>query len=163
MDEAVLQEVFEELFQSLETGETQSAAILQFLKAEGIANDENLAPYFEQASKASSVRWVATRARINRLLSAVTKPTEKSADHKSPETSEQQPAHSESDPVQSADSERPSGNSKETAQGTSAKDQSANDPETLEKDSSPSAETKVPPEENKSQTQGKLTTQPEAA
>jgi uncharacterized protein YcaQ len=83
MDEALLQEIFEELFQSFETAETQSAAVLQFLKAKGIANEEDLAPYFEQASKASSVRWVATRARINRLLSAATKPPEKSDDNKS--------------------------------------------------------------------------------
>ena len=56
MDEALLQEIFEQLFQSLETAETQSAALLQFLKAKGIAKDEDLAPYFEQASKASSVK-----------------------------------------------------------------------------------------------------------
>ena len=158
MDEAVLQEVFEELFQSLETAETQSDAILQFLKAKGIANEEDFEPYFEQASKASSVRWVATRARINRLLSAVTKSKEKS-----PESSEQQPTHSESEPAQSADSEHTPGNSKESAPGRDAKNESADDQITPDKDSGATAETKGPFEENKTRTQGKPKTQPEAA
>ena len=158
MDEALLQEIFEQLFQSLETAETQSAALLQFLKAKGIAKDEDLAPYFEQASKASSVRWVATRARINRLLSAVTKSKEKS-----PESSEQQPAHSESEPVQSADSERTPGNSKESSPGRDAKNESANNQVIPDKDSGATAETKSPFEENETQTQGKPKTQPEAA
>lgn len=154
MDEATLQEVFEELFQSLEDAETQSAAILQFLKAKGFANDEDLAPYFEHASKASSVRWVATRARINRLLTAATKSTEGSDNNKGHEATPQQP-------TESAESSGSPSNTKEAPQGTSAKDQSANDQETSEKDSAPSAETKGRPEEN--ETREKSRSQPEAA
>ncbi|MGA8762225.1 MAG: hypothetical protein WB562_04970 [Candidatus Sulfotelmatobacter sp.] len=80
MDEKILLPVFDELFQFLETAETQSAAILQFLKATGIVTEEDLAPHLEQASKASSVRGVAARARINRLLSAAAKSPEKVAE-----------------------------------------------------------------------------------
>ena len=155
MDEALLQEVFNELFQSLETAEIQSAAVFQFLKAKGIAREEDLAPYFEQASKASSLRWVATRARINRLLSAATKPAENS-DNKGHEVAAQQPA-------ESANSSGTPVNSKEAPQVTSAKDQSANEHETLDKNSAPSAETKGASEENEIKTQGKSTTRPEAA
>jgi hypothetical protein len=49
--------------------DTKCAAILQFLKDKGIANEDELAPYFEQAGNASSVRWRVTRVRINHLLS----------------------------------------------------------------------------------------------
>lgn len=80
MDEKILLQVFDEFFQFLETAETQTAAILQLLKAKGIATEEDLAPHIEQASKASSVRGVAARARINRLLSAAAKSPEKVAE-----------------------------------------------------------------------------------
>ena len=69
MDDKLLQQVFEELLPSLEALDTKCAAILQFLKNKGIATDDELAPYFEQAGNASSVRWRAARVRINHLLS----------------------------------------------------------------------------------------------
>ncbi len=68
MDEKLAQQILNELFEPIEAVETQSAAILHFLKAKGLATDKELAPYFEQASKATSVRWVAERARIHHLL-----------------------------------------------------------------------------------------------
>ena len=47
MDFNVAEQVLEELLPSLEALETQSAAILQFLKDRGLVTDEQLAPYLE--------------------------------------------------------------------------------------------------------------------
>jgi hypothetical protein len=82
MDEDLAHQILDELFEHLEDVETQSAAILHFLKAKGIATDEQLSPYFEEASKATSVKWVAERARINYLLAAATRLPDKAAEKK---------------------------------------------------------------------------------
>ena len=84
MYENIAQKLLHELFTSLEALDTQNAAILSFLKAKGIANDEELAPHFEQAGNASSVRWRAARVRMDHLLSAAMKSAEQDAKAKSP-------------------------------------------------------------------------------
>jgi len=48
MDSDLIDELLKELFGTFESTETQSAAILQFLKDKGIATDEKLCPYLEQ-------------------------------------------------------------------------------------------------------------------
>lgn len=73
INEDIAREILEQLFSSLEALETQSAAVLQFLKDKGIASDDELAVHFEQAGKASSVRWRAARVRIDHLLSSAIK------------------------------------------------------------------------------------------
>ncbi len=70
MDEQIVQEIVDEFFSSLEPLDTQSAALVQFLKAKGIASDEELAPFLEQAGNASNVRWLAARVRIKSLISS---------------------------------------------------------------------------------------------
>ena len=68
-----IKEILDELFSLLETLETQSLALTQFLKDQGIATDEKLAPYLDRAGNASSVKWRAARARMQYLLSPVAK------------------------------------------------------------------------------------------
>jgi len=76
MDSDIADELLNELFSTFETIDTQSGAILQFLKDKGMATDEQLAPYIEQAGNASNVRWRAARIRINSLLASAAKKTE---------------------------------------------------------------------------------------
>jgi hypothetical protein len=76
MNEDIAQEILHELFSSLEALETQITGVVQFLKDKGSANEENLAPYLEQAGNASNVRWRAARVRIDYLLSSAMKNAE---------------------------------------------------------------------------------------
>jgi hypothetical protein len=71
-----IKEILDELFSLLESLETQTLALTQFLKDQGIATDKKLAPYLDQAGNASSVKWRAARARMHYLLSPVAKKTE---------------------------------------------------------------------------------------
>src|SRR5258708_14111537 len=70
-----LKEILGELFALLEAQETHSVAVLQFLKDQGIATDEKLAPYLEQAGRASNVKWLAARRRMEYLLTPIAKKT----------------------------------------------------------------------------------------
>jgi hypothetical protein len=70
-----LKEILSELFSLLEAQETHSAAVLQFLRDQGIATDEKLAPYLEQAGKASNIKWLAARRRMEFLLTPIQKET----------------------------------------------------------------------------------------
>ena len=70
-----IKEILEELFSLLESLETQSLALTQFLKDQGIATDEKLVPYLDRTGNASSVKWRAARARMQYLLSPIPKGT----------------------------------------------------------------------------------------
>jgi hypothetical protein len=87
MDESAVNEILDELVSSLEPLEAQSTAILHFLKAKGIATDEDLAPFLEQARNASDVRWRAFRLRTAALISSAMK-----APEKEPQRQKEQPA-----------------------------------------------------------------------
>lgn len=76
MDSKIAEQILDELAPTFERIESESAAIRQFLKDKGIATDEQLAPYLEQASAASSVRWRALRVRMGRLFSMAEKSDE---------------------------------------------------------------------------------------
>jgi hypothetical protein len=80
MDEEIVHQIVAEVLASLEPLDTQSTAILQFLKAKGLASDEDLAPFLEQAGNASNVKWRALRVRTDALISSAIKPPEKQAE-----------------------------------------------------------------------------------
>jgi hypothetical protein len=88
MDEEILQQIFDELLSSFEPLETQTAALVQFLKAKGIATDEELAPFLEQAGNASNVRWRAARVRIRSLISSAMKAAESGSAKSAPKMPE---------------------------------------------------------------------------
>jgi hypothetical protein len=76
MDQEQIQQILDELLSSFEPLETQSAALLQFLKAKGLATDKELAPFLEQAGNTASVRWRAVKVRTAALIASAMKPTE---------------------------------------------------------------------------------------
>ena len=82
MDEEIVKQILDELFSSFEDSETQSAALLLFLKDQGIATEEKLAPYFKQAANTSEVRWRAARVRMGALLASALKTAEPAAEKK---------------------------------------------------------------------------------
>src|SRR6266481_7944401 len=116
MDDKIAQLILDELFSSLETLETQTAAILQFLKEKGGASEEQLAPYLQQAGRASSIKRRAARVRIDYLLSGITNPPKKAA--------EQDGAKGEKKSREPA--EKPEGKTQEQAQERDGQEQSAN-------------------------------------
>ncbi len=63
------EDALNELLPYFEAIDTRNAAIVQLLKDKGIASDQQLAPYLEQAAKASNVKWLAARLRMGRLFS----------------------------------------------------------------------------------------------
>jgi hypothetical protein len=71
-----IKEVLGELFTLLEVSEARSDAILNLLKAQGLASDEKFAPHLEQAGNASSVKWRAARKRMEYLLSPIERQTD---------------------------------------------------------------------------------------
>ena len=98
MEEELVQQILDELLSTFEPLDTQTAALLQFLKAKGIATDEELKPFLEQAGNASNVRWLATRVRLRSLISSAMKPTEQPTEKSekpsataSPETADKRP------------------------------------------------------------------------
>ncbi len=80
MNEEIVQQILAELLSALEPLETQSEALAQFLKAKGIATDEELAPFLEQAGNRSNIRWRAVRVRTAALISSAMKPAEQSVE-----------------------------------------------------------------------------------
>jgi len=73
MDSVIIDEILEELSSTLQKVESQSAAVLELIKDKGIVREEELAPYLERASAASSVRSRAMRVRLAALLAGLDK------------------------------------------------------------------------------------------
>jgi len=142
MNDKLLQQVFEELLPSLEALDTKCAAILQFLKTKGIASDDELVPYLEQAGNASSVRWRAARVRINHLLS--TPPSEEKHKEKSPgETSEKSsepPASKKSTEAEGKKPEKDEGEGQKTTDNAQTESVSSREPKKEIQTDGPSSE-----------------------
>jgi hypothetical protein len=84
MNEEFAKEILQDLISSLEALETQTAAILQYLNDKEPADKEALASCLERAGQASSIRWRAARARIDRLLSSAMKSVEEEVGKEAP-------------------------------------------------------------------------------
>jgi hypothetical protein len=123
-----IKEILDELFSLLETLETQSLALTQFLKDQGIATDEKLAPYLDRAGNASSVKWRAARARMHYLLSPVAKKSDDQEKDKNKES--EKPAEKQSAPEeeQKSGAEKPSTEKPPTAQNKPENSDAAKDP-----------------------------------
>jgi hypothetical protein len=108
MNEKIVREILHELFSSLESLDTQSTAILQFLKDKGIGSEEDLAPYLEQAGNASSVRWLGVRVRIEYLLSTAMQAAEREASKESakPQEGREEPKDKTTETSRSKETEK---------------------------------------------------------
>ena len=131
MDPKITDEILNDLIPSLEALETRTAAVLEFLKKEGIASDEKLAPYLEQAGSASNVRWLAVRVRMERLFASVEKQSEdKEADKQQAiaETKSTEPAKTTLAETQSEEKSQSTGQEKSAENGDRAKQRIRNEP-----------------------------------
>jgi len=134
-----IKEILDELFSLLETLETQSLALMQFLKDQGIATDEKLAPYLDRAGNASSVKWRAARARMQYLLSPVAKKSDDQEKDKNKESEKPTEKRSAPEERQKSGAEKPTTEKPPTAQNKpenshAAKDRAQNKNENAGKD-----------------------------
>jgi hypothetical protein len=93
MKSEAVKEVLNTLFSHLEKLETQTEGLTQFLKEKKKVTDAQLAPYLEQAGKASNVRWRAARVRIEYLIDGAEREEEKAREserEKKPEIAAQE-------------------------------------------------------------------------
>src|SRR5438874_7816183 len=79
MNSEIADEILEELSSTLQRLDTQSAALLEFVRDKSIAKDDELAPYLERAAAASAVRWRATRVRMAHLFASAEKTEQQAA------------------------------------------------------------------------------------
>jgi len=102
MDTNPAEELLDELFDSLERLETQTTAILQFLKSKSKLTEKQLAPYLEEAERSSNVKWRAARLRVGSLMSSAIRSAEESLDRKF----EQKPEKQEAAPRKAVDKDK---------------------------------------------------------
>jgi hypothetical protein len=131
-----IKEILDELFSLLETLETQSLALTQFLKDQGMATDEKLAPYLDRAGNASSVKWRAARARMQYLLSPVAKKTDDEVKDKNKESEQPQ---AEKQATEKQPTEKPSTEQNKTASPDATKDTTQNTGVNTSKNPKPAA------------------------
>jgi hypothetical protein len=92
MNQELIQQIVDEILSSFEPLEAQSTAVMQFLKAKGVATDAELAPFLEQAANTANVRWRAVRVRAAALIANALKDEEsKSAEKENKPAESPQP------------------------------------------------------------------------
>src|ERR1700680_3389325 len=128
-----IKEILDELFSLLETLETQSLALTQFLKDQGIATEEKLAPYLDRAGNTSSVKWRAARARMQYLLSPVKKENDKEKD----KNKESEKPQAEKQPNEKQSTEKPSTEQNKPGSSDATKDTAQNKNANAGKDQKP--------------------------
>jgi len=109
-----IKEILDELFSLLESLEAQSLALTQFLKDQGIATDKKLAPYLDRAGNASSVKWRAARARMQYLLSPVTKKSDDQEKDKSKDKNKDKNKEPETPPAEKSSTDKQSADKQPT-------------------------------------------------
>jgi len=121
MDNTPIKQIFEELYFLLEGLEAKHIAILRFLRDEGVAPEEKLATYLEEASNASSVKWRAARVRMEHLFAPpprqatdeVSKPEKAESQETKPQKSEPAPAQAANPAVSKTESKGSEGPSRD--------------------------------------------------
>ena len=121
-----LKEILDELFSLLESLETQSLALTQFLKDEGIATDEKLVPYLDRAGNASSVKWRAARARMQYLLSPVPKQSGDKEDKEKHQNKESEKSSKEKPQTEKPPTDKPSKEQNKAESSDAPKDSARN-------------------------------------
>lgn len=97
MNVDLAQELLNELGSSLKSLETEHAALLQFLKDNGVLTDDQFAPYLAQAGTASSVRWRVAHIRLESLFSSERQKEEKLREDEKHQAGSEQAASRESE------------------------------------------------------------------
>jgi hypothetical protein len=152
MEESIFNEVLDELFSALQSLETQTRALTQFLKDQNIVPADDFAPYLHQAGEASSIRWRAERIRINSLLTSAFKKVDESiatrldkagqGQSTTPEKqADRRPEANKSPDSKSEGSKNESLKNSDLKSDVKNKDQNQNDPSTRE---APAQETQRP-------------------
>jgi chemotaxis protein histidine kinase CheA len=141
-----IKEILDELFSLLESLETQSLALTQFLKDQGIATDEKLAPYLDRAGNTSSVKWRAARARMQYLLSPVAKKTDDGTKDKNKEPEKPQ---AEKQATEKQPTEKPSTEQNKPASPDATKDTAQNTGVNTSKNPKPAAPKPAAKEDDK--------------
>jgi hypothetical protein len=122
-----LKDILNELFSLLESLETQSLALTQLLKDQGIATDEKLAPYLDRAENTSSVKWRAARARMQYLLSPAPKQSsEKEKDKESEKSASPEKPLEEKPSIEKTAKQKPPTHEKKPDSSEGAKDAAPN-------------------------------------
>jgi hypothetical protein len=135
-----LKEILDELFSLLESLETQSLALTQFLKDEGIATDEKLASYLDQAGNASSVKWRAARARMQYLLSPVPKQSGDKEDKEKHQNKESEKSSKEKPQTEKPPTDKPSMEQNKAESSDAPKDSARNTNSNADKTPKPVAQ-----------------------